>query len=329
MKRETIKKLSVQEKFKGFRLDQFLVKIQAVKTRSQALKLISEKKVLLEKSSLKPSYRLNGGEDLMLIIPKSKPDGLSRYDSPLDILFEDEAILVINKPAALVVHPGPGHTDNTLVNILFHQKKLSSGSHPLRPGLVHRLDKDVSGLLVLAKNKSSELHLIEQFKSKQAQREYWAISLRPPYPDKGVIETWIARHPKNRQKFMSYKNNPSRGKKAITSYELFCKHSSGLSWVKCRLQTGRTHQIRVHFSSILCPILGDELYGGKKSSFIKDTGLKIEIQNLNRISLHAQYLSFIHPLSKKKISFTSSWPSDLEDLIKKLGFGKYMDPIKI
>lgn len=317
------KKIWVSKEFEGLRLDQFLAKSQLVETRAQALNLISKNQVYLNKSNPKASYRLNSGDFLKVILPLKKPVTLSKYDLPLDIPYEDEAVLIINKPAGLVVHPAPGHEKDTLVNILFHQKKLSSGTDPLRPGVVHRLDKDTSGLLVLAKNKPSQDHLINQFKQHKVKREYWAVSLRPPSPIKGTIETWIARHPVHRKKFISLKEFKQGSKKAITSYELFQQSDSGLSWIKCHLKTGRTHQIRIHLSSISCPLAGDKIYGGtKKLSFIKDPFLKEQIKNLNRIMLHAHSLSFLHPLSRKKVTFKSYWPLDLKDLLKKLDFYK-------
>ena len=318
-----IKKVLVSKEFEGLRLDQFLVRTQLIQTRSQALKLIAKNYVFLKKSNPKASYRLSYGELVKVILPSKKKDVLSKYEYPLDILYEDEAILIINKPAGLVVHPAPGHEERTLVNILFHQKKLSSGSHPLRPGIVHRLDKDASGLLILAKTKVSQDHLIKQFKEHKVKREYWAVSLRPPSPLKDTIETWITRHPVYRKKFTSLKKFKPGSKKAITSYELFRQNDSGFSWIKCYLKTGRTHQIRVHLSSISCPLAGDEIYGGKKKlSFIKDVHLKKLVKNLSRIALHAHSLSFLHPLSSQKISFKSYWPSDLKAFLEKLNFYK-------
>lgn len=325
MKKEQhkIKKIPISKEFEGLRLDQFLSKIQLVETRSQALKLISENCVFLKQSNLKASYRLNSGDLIKIILPLKKKNTLSKYEFPLDILFEDEAILIINKPAGLVVHPAPGQEEKTVVNILFHQKKLSSGSHPLRPGVVHRLDKNTSGLLVLTKTEASQNHLIKQFKEHSVKREYWAVSLRPPSPLKDTIETWISRHPVYRKKFISLKKFKPGSKKAITSYELFRQSTSGFSWIKCHLKTGRTHQIRVHLSSISCPLVGDEIYGGKKKlSFIKDVHLKKQVKNLNRIALHAHSLSFLHPLSGQQISFKAYWPSDLKAFLEKLDFYK-------
>ena len=314
------KKILVGREFEGLRLDVFLAKIQIVPTRSQALRLISENRVLLNNSPLRASYRLSTGESLAVLIPPKKEQALSLYHKALEIIFEDEDILIVNKPAGLVTHPAPGHREKTLVNILFHQKKLSPGSHPLRPGIIHRLDKDASGLLALTKTKLAEDKMIQQFKKQLVKREYWALSLRPPSPLQGRIRTRIARHPSNRKKFISLKISQSTGKEAISFYKLFREHKSGVCWIKCHLQTGRTHQIRVHLSSLFCPIAGDLVYGGSKLSFIKDQSLKEQIKKLKRIALHAHSLSFFHPLSKKKLSFKSPWPSDLKSLLNYLDF---------
>ena len=317
------KKISIPKEAEGLRLDQFLAESQIVKTRSQALKLISRKNILLNNTSPKASYRVQAGDLLKIFLEEEEAELLSPHSATLDILFEDEELIVLKKPAGLVVHPAPGHKEKTLVNILAHKKKLSPGSHPLRPGIVHRLDKGTSGLMLLTKNLTVQNIMIEQFKQRKVQREYWAVSLKPPSPLKDTLETWIKRHPTHRKKFISLKEFQKGGKKAITSYQLFRKSKSGLSWIKCRLNTGRTHQIRVHLSSLSCPIAGDELYGGKqKLSFIKDSRIKEQIRNLNRIALHAHKLSFLHPSSAKPMLFHSPWPSDLKALLKNLGWEK-------
>ena len=315
---ESFKKILITEEFKAFRLDVFLTKNKIIASRSQALKLISSSAVLLRGKALKPSYRLREGDLLKISLPPAEKEILRPYDHPLEIVFEDEELLVVNKPAGLVVHPGPGHKDKTLVNILFTKKELSSGSAKLRPGVIHRLDKGVSGLLILAKTKSSEEALIQQFKRHEILRKYWALAFRPPSPYSSQIETWLGRHPVHRKKFSAFKEFKAGRKKAITFYQLLKQHSSGISWIECRLKTGRTHQIRVHLSFVNCPILGDDLYGRQKLTFIKDQGLKKEIQQFKRIALHARFLQFQHPLSKKNLFFESPWPEDMRPLLKSL-----------
>ncbi|MCY4321600.1 MAG: RluA family pseudouridine synthase [Bdellovibrionaceae bacterium] len=318
---ENLKEILVTEKFKDTRLDVFLVKKHLVSSRSSSLKLISRPAVFLKGKALKSSYRLKTGDLLKIILPPIQDvldSKLIPYDHPLEIIFEDEEILVVNKPAGLVVHPAPGHKDKTLVNILFSKKKLSSGSHKLRPGIVHRLDKEVSGLMILSKTKNSEKNLIQQFKKHEIERKYWAITLYAPSVYQGKIETWIKRDSIHRKKFVSLKRFQSGSKKAISYYKVLKQHRSGISWLECQLKTGRTHQVRVHLSSIGCPILGDFTYGRQKLSFIKDKLLKKELQNLKRIALHAQSLKFKHPQSKKILSFKSPWPKELRFLLENL-----------
>ena len=325
---KNVKEILITEEFKDLRLDVFLTKNELVSSRSQALKLISNQSVSLSGKTLKASYRLREGDLLKVYLsPAEEENILKPYDYPLEIVFEDEELLIVNKPAGLVAHPAPGHRDKTLVNILFADKKLSSGSEKLRPGIVHRLDKGASGLLILSKTKKSEEALIQQFKKHEIQRKYWALALHAPSPYSDQIETWLGRHPVHRKKFASFKEFKAGRKRAITFYQLLQQNLSGISWIECQLKTGRTHQIRVHLSSIGCPILGDDLYGRQKLSFIKDQSLKKEIQKLNRIALHAYSLKFQHPQSKKSLFFESPWPEDLHSLLKQMKFWKETDSV--
>ena len=302
------------------RADLFLIQKKVVSSRSEASKLFQSQKVKLNQSSIKASYRLKESDVLSVSYSlKSKETCLSPHLAPLNLVFEDEKIIVLNKPAGLVVHPGAGHKDKTLVNILLaHGKKLSSGSSALRPGIVHRLDKDTSGLMLIAKTEDSEKRLISSFKNHEIQRDYHAIVLKAPRPLEGQIESWLKRHPIHRKKFHSIQTFKPGAKKAITLYKSLKEYQNGLTWIHCQLKTGRTHQIRVHLSSINSPILGDSIYGRKNLSFLKDSSLKKEITKLNRIALHAFKLQLIHPFSKKKLLFQSSWPNDLKPLLKKL-----------
>lgn len=313
--------ITVPKEQGSFRLDQFLGEQSLFKNRSQALKAIKQKKVLLKEKPLKPSFQLKEGDVLTIYLPTKPFEELAPYDFPVPCLYEDEDVLVVNKPAGLVTHPAPGHQSDTLINALFQKKKLSPGSHPLRPGLVHRLDKDTSGLLVMAKNKLSEENLIEQFKTRTIERIYWGIALKPPRQSKGKIESYLTRHPKDRKRFISLPTAPSSGgKKAITNYRILKQHASGLTWMEYSLETGRTHQIRVHSTDLNCPLTGDKIYGRAKWKNLQSKQLQNLCKTLNRVALHAHTLRFHHPQSGKLLSFTSPWPNDLLPLLKYLNF---------
>ncbi|MCY4512668.1 MAG: RluA family pseudouridine synthase [Bdellovibrionales bacterium] len=315
-------KITVPKEQGNFRLDQFLGEQGLFKNRSQALKAIKQNKVLLKEKPLKPSFQLKGGDVLTIYLPAKLPEeNLTSYDFPVPCLHEDEDILVVNKPAGLVTHPAPGHKSDTLINALFQKKNLSPGSHPLRPGLVHRLDKDTSGLLVLAKNKFSEENLIGQFKTRTIERIYWGITLKPFHQSKGKIESYLTRHPKNRKRFISLPAaSASDGKKAITNYRILKQHDSGLTWMEYSLETGRTHQIRVHSVFLNCPLVGDNIYGRAKWKNLHSKKLQNLCKTLNRVALHAHTLRFHHPRTGKPLSFTSPWPNDLLPLLKHLNF---------
>lgn len=321
MKSEKTVTFSVSQDDAGLRLDQALTKAGFVKSRSQALKLIQSEKVMLQNQPLRASHKVKPGEVFSLQLSDEKK-ALSVSKEPIECLYEDEEVLVINKPAGLVTHPAPGHETDTLVNRLIYEKKLSTGTDSLRPGVVHRLDKDVSGLLVFAKTEQAETHLIEQFKSRQVKRVYWAIALKPPESKEGTVKTYISRHPKKRKIFISTEDFKTGGKQAITSYKILKSHSSsGISWLECRLKTGRTHQIRLHLSSLKCPVIGDRVYGFFKGVYsFKNKPLSDLCRSLNRLALHARSLGFIHPSTGKALYFQTPWPEDLKELVKALGF---------
>lgn len=320
--REICYEITVPNGQEPCRLDRFLGEQKIFKTRSQALKIIKQGKVFSKGTSLKPSSLLKKGDVLKVYLPEnSGKKKLLPYNFPVFCMYEDEDVLVVDKPAGLVIHPAPGHESDTLVNALFYKKQLSSGSDALRPGLVHRLDKDTSGLLILAKNKISEKHLIQQFKTRTIQRRYWGIVCKTPKELSGKIESYMSRHPKDRKRFTSHSSRPSTGgKKAITNYRTLKQHESGLTWMEYTLETGRTHQIRIHSSFLHSPLVGDKTYGRGGCKNLQDKKLKILCKSLNRVALHAQSLCFIHPHTKKKISFVSPWPTDLLPLLKHLNF---------
>lgn len=317
MKQELeIYKLRAQKEDDGLRLDQFLGQASFVKNRSQALKMIANKSITsYDEKPLKASYRIKSGESFEIKIHKESNQESAPHSHPLDIFYEDQDILVLHKPAGLVVHPGCGHKSDTLVNVLFHHKKLSPQEHTVRPGIVHRLDKDTSGLLVLAKTKQAESSLIQQFKNREVKRVYWALAYQTPHLLSGTIESYMCRHPVWRKKFISFPYPRERAKRACTHYKVLKQHKSGICWLECQLETGRTHQIRIHMTSLGSPLLGETVYTHKQKK-----PLQKEFKKLNRIALHAHSLEFTHPTSHQKMSFCCPWPLDLENTLTKLNF---------
>jgi len=283
----------------GLRLDVFLS--QKTKfTRAKIKKLIDSSQTTVDQCFVsKSGFIVKDGMQITLNIPNPPSLEVAAYDIPLDIVFEDEYFLVVNKPAGLVVHPAPGHYDDTLVNALKSRyENLPSLGGQERAGIVHRLDMDTSGLILIAKNEEAIVYLSQIFQQRQIEKHYTALVKGRPANQCGRIEAPIGRHPKNRQKMAVN----ARGREAITEYtvkEYFKNHAL----LDIKLLTGRTHQIRVHLEAIGHPVYGDLLYGqGEK--------------NLNRQFLHANYLSFIHPKSKKLMQFCSSLPKDLSDILK-------------
>lgn len=256
--------------------------------------------------------------------PKKESD-LVPYDFPLEFLYEDSDVVVVNKPAGLVVHPSLGHTDDTLVNaLIFHVKNLSMGFQENRPGIVHRLDRDTSGVLVVAKNDSAHAFLAKQFREKTVHRIYQAAVFGHPKSPSGVLCSRLKRHPTDRKRFASIPGSlggqGTDGKRAVTHYRVLSQSAGGFSLVECRLETGRTHQIRVHLSELGHPIVGDPLYGGvTRAKNLKSVSLRKQISNLGRIGLHARELAFIHPKTGKLLSFVSDWPTDMQNLLGEMG----------
>lgn len=309
----------------GLRMDKALASHPKVGTRSRALKLLQDGLVLRRGKAVKPSYTAEEGETFQVSLPAIEDQHLKPLDLPLDILFEDKDLLVINKPAGLVVHPAAGHASDTLVNALIHHTDdLAMGFGEERPGIVHRLDKDTSGLLVVAKNDFTQSALAEQFKARTIHRLYWAITHGFPKQAQGRIETTLARHPTDRRKFSSERNHAQstgRGKRAITHYTVRERHVDGLGLLQCRLETGRTHQIRVHMSELGHPIIGDWLYGaGGRLSGVKNLELRGLLQPMTRIGLHAAELGFTHPREQTVLKFSAPWPADLQPIVELLGW---------
>ena len=267
-----------------------------------------------------PSKKVSEGNIVELTIPKPKKTLLKPYKYKLNIVYEDDDLIILNKPAGIVMHPGAGNYDNTIVNALLNYNKnsLSNIGGEERPGIVHRIDKDTSGLVVIAKNNQTHEHLSNQFNKHTVIRIYQLLVWGKIKPSKGKIETLITRSSRNRQ-MMEVSN--SKGKRAITNYETIevfqNKNTPTLSLVECKLETGRTHQIRVHMKYLGNNIVGDETYK-KKFKKIKNvnTSLEKNLINLKRQFLHAKTIGFIHPKNKKEIIFNSFLPKELQIILK-------------
>ena len=315
--------LIVKEVDKNLRVDVFINKKESNLSRTRIKNLILNKKLKLNnKNMIDPSKKVSTGDVIDLTIPEPKKASLKPYKYKLDIVFEDEDLIVLNKPAGIVMHPGAGNFDNTIVNALIEYDKdsLSNIGDELRPGIVHRIDKNTSGLVVIAKNNQTHEHLSTQFSKHTIKRIYQLLIWGKVRPSRGKIETLITRSSKNRQ-MMEVSN--IKGKKAITNYktiEIFeNKNIPTLSLLECKLETGRTHQIRVHMNYLGNSIVGDDKYK-KKFKKIKniDPSLEKNLMKLNRQFLHAKTIGFIHPRKNKEMIFSSILPKELEKILKML-----------
>ena len=315
--------LIVKEKDKNPRIDVFISNNIKEMSRTRIKNLILGKKLKLNnKIILDPSKKVNFNDNIELIAPEPQKSSLKAYKYKLDIIYEDDDLIVLNKPSGIVMHPGAGNFDNTIVNALvnYNKNSLSNIGGELRPGIVHRIDKNTSGLVVIAKNNYSHENLSLQFSRHSITRVYQLLVWGKIRPSKGKIETLITRSSKNRQ-MMTVSN--SKGKKAITNYqtiELFeNKNIPTLSLLECKLETGRTHQIRVHMNYLGNSIVGDDKYK-KKFKKIKDIDplLEASIINLKRQFLHAKTIGFIHPKKNKEMIFHSILPQELETILKML-----------
>jgi 23S rRNA pseudouridine1911/1915/1917 synthase len=288
------------------RLDVFLSAQHVKISRSRLKKLIVDGRVTVNGVVRPVGYKIREGDQITLQVPPSVPLDTAAEPIPLNIIFEDEYLLALNKPAGIVVHPAPGHYNGTLVNALLHHCKDLSGIGGVeRPGIVHRLDKDTSGLVMVAKTESAHKNLAAQFKNREIRKEYLAIVKGNVKRDRGLVHATIGRHKVHRKKMDTRALN---GREASTEYQVVyrCKNWSYLElWPK----TGRTHQIRVHLASIHHPIIGDQLYGGKSAD------LKIP-----RHALHAHRLELKHPITGLSLSFQASLPTDMEDFLISNGY---------
>ena len=324
------KEITVPKEEQGQRLGVFLC--EHAGSRSQAEKGIRQgliqKKIGDSFQPVKASHKVKAGETYRLKLSLKKPEELKPSDLLVPVIFEDEDLFIINKPAGMVTHPAPGHRENTLVNVFMKKIKISEEMDPLRPGIVHRLDKDVSGLMILSKTLQTQKLLIEQFKSKKIKRLYRALALGRPVKKEDQIISFIGRHPRDRKKFYSFKEEKKDRKKAISDYKIKESFQNDIHHIECRLMTGRTHQIRLHLKSQNLPVLGDLLYfpplrQKKALNRLKPPppeDLKKNILSLKRLALYSACLSFTHPISKKNLNFKLPWPKELEPLLNSLSF---------
>jgi 23S rRNA pseudouridine1911/1915/1917 synthase len=312
--------IEVPADFSGIRLDLFLSNQNLDLSRSRIQKLISDQNILIDGKSIKPSYKIKGKEKITITIPPLEKLSLEPEDIPLDILYEDFDLLVVNKKAGMVVHPALGNYSHTLVNaLLFHCKDLSGINGVLRPGIVHRLDKNTSGLMVVAKNDFAHLGLAEQIKNRTLLREYVALVWGHMPADKGIIEAPIGRSTKDRKRMAVSR---LKGRESLTEYWVVERFDL-CDLLSIRLKTGRTHQIRVHLSYLNHPVLGDPEYGGRQKWIkgIHDQHRPLAqrfITLIDRQALHAKKLGFIHPRTKKCLEFDSILPEDIQNVLGSL-----------
>ncbi len=314
-------RIEIPEGKKKERIDVYLTNTIENSTRTKVQKLIKAEHVLVNGKIVKPNYTLLPLDIIDVSIPVSpRPETTEPEDIPLEIIYEDDYLIIVNKPAGIVVHPSLGNYTGTLVNaLLFHINKLSSGSEPGRPGIVHRIDKDTSGLLLIAKDEVSHAFLAKQFANHTTEREYWAVCWGKFKEKSGEIIGNITRSNKDRKVFMVH---PEQGKHAHTNFTVLEEYEFA-SLISCKLKTGRTHQIRVHLSSINHPIFGDPTYNGRKIMYGSDLPkIKSRVDNLldilPRQALHAKTLGFIHPATKEKVFFNSELPDDIQSVINEL-----------
>ncbi len=300
----------------GKRLDIFLAARQTALTRSQIQKAIKDQRVRVDHISQKASYHVHTGELVEMesadpVLPLSKPEAV-----PLEILYEDRSLVVVNKPAGMVVHPACGNYTGTLVNaLLYHCTTLSGIGGVLRPGIVHRLDKGTSGILVVAKNDSAHRGLSRQFKEHSIIRKYQALIFGKMVQNIGTIKTLIGRHPTDRKRMSTA---PKRGREAITHWKVKEVFNS-VTHLDVTLETGRTHQIRVHLASIGHPIVGDTVYGSaKRLKEVSSQSLQNTIKSINRPMLHAGYLQFMHPETGNALEFEAPPPADFMEVLELL-----------
>ena len=304
-------KFTVEQSQPGTRLDVFLRDKFPAVSRGAMQRLIEQGCIRVNGNIVKPTHTPRAGEEIEVVWPEARSSEAQPEDIPLDVLFEDESLLVLNKPPGIVVHPSAGHEEHTLVNALLHHCKgsLSGIGGVARPGIVHRLDKETSGCLVVAKNDETHLALAAQFEARTVEKIYDALVIGNVERDSGEIRASIARHPTHRQRMAVHHGDEARF--AHTSFRVVERLVQS-THVEAEIHTGRTHQIRVHFQFIGHPLVGDKTYGAKANkSFAEFTGC-----DAPRVMLHARKLAFTHPRTKKKLKFTAPLPEDFQETLR-------------
>ena len=283
------------------RIDKVLTSLEPEITRSQLKNLINDGHVTVNGQAVKPKYKVQAGDKISLVKPEPQSLELTPENIPLDIVYEDDDVIVVNKPQGMVVHPAPGHPNHTLVNALLYHSPLSTINGTFRPGIVHRIDKDTSGLLMVAKNDLAHQSLAEQLRNKTNKREYLALVYGQIKEDEGTINAPLGRNPQDRKKQAVVKS----GRHAVTHFKVM-KRYDNFTLVKCILETGRTHQIRVHMKYIGHPLVGDPLYGPRK------------VIGKDGQFLHAALLGFKHPRTGKELVFEAPLPENFQKMLDKL-----------
>ncbi len=290
------------------RIDKCICNYMDSLSRSYIQKIIKDGNVYVNDMPVKANYKVRVDNKVRFIIPDNVEPDIPAQDIPLDIIYEDSDVLIVNKPKDMVVHPAPGHYEGTIVNaVMYHCKDALSGINGvMRPGIVHRIDKDTTGSLIICKNDEAHNHIAAQLKEHSINRRYRAIVWGRIKDDEGVVDAPIGRHPNDRKKMAINERN---GKRAVTHYRVLERFDK-FTYIECRLETGRTHQIRVHMASIGHPLLGDEIYSNAKSPY------KVEGQ-----TLHAMVLGFAHPSTKEYMEFEAPLPEYFEEILRKLRNG--------
>jgi 23S rRNA pseudouridine1911/1915/1917 synthase len=311
--------LTVEETFEGCRLDIFLAQSFPAYSRVHLRKVINADAVQVNGRRAKAAHKLKTGERVSIALPELPKKSPQPEEIPLDILYEDDWLAAINKPPGMVVHPAKGHWKGTLTSALqFHFDKLSGAGGPTRPGIVHRLDRDTSGVLVVAKTDQAHFALAEQFQSRTTEKEYLAVTVGVPDHDRDIIDQPIGIHPYQREKMAIRRDHPT-SRPAQTFYEV-AERFDGIAAVKVLPKTGRTHQIRVHLAHIGCPVLCDKLYSGRDRITRRELtgGTDDETVVLERQALHASRLALLHPATGERLAFVAPLPEDMAEVLELL-----------